>query len=301
VIVGTLIKNQDYNAPTDRDEWVAIPIVRDAVRLLEQVARVTGSELLFHGSRSSSAKLKAMSSEVISKRIKAYLTSIDEKGSWASLKPHVHQFRNSLVFELRKAGLGLPFITYQLKHAYNAIDRSINQMTLGYGGLGSNAVEKAIDDANLIAISEIYHPEAPVAGGGAEALRGRRLAYFEGMALRGIEIDQVLRHLAKEGGMPLTDVGLGYCQGQMKVVMDGVKTDPPCIGSLRCNPVRCPQAIIPEHKAPLWERASTENRRRAADPQFFYARPHLEEAATEAEGVVKLLQIHRLRRKEVRD
>lgn len=293
VIAGTVIKHRDINAPAERDEWVAIPIVRDAVNVLKQTARVVRSELLFHSHFVLSVvSEKFMNSTGISKGIRRYIDFVDTGKEWEGVKPYPHQFRNSLVFEMRKASLGLPFITYQLKHAYHAMERSINDTTLGYGSLGSNAVQKAIADAHLAVLSEIYHPDSPVAGGGAEQHKKRREAYFGGMTHRGLTIDEVLLHLALEGGMPLTDVGLGYCQGQgAKIVVDGIKTDPPCIGGLRCNPVRCQNAVIPEHKLPAWKKALVENESRSNDPAFAYARNHLLEAAEEARSVIELFQI----------
>lgn len=112
------------------------------------------------------------------------------------------------------------------------------------------------------------------------------------MALRGICVDDVLLQLAKEGTMPLTDVGLGYCQGQTaKIVADGVKVDPPCIGSLRCNPVRCQNGIIPKRKLPAWEKSLSENQARLKNPDFSYAHSYLTEAVEEAQSVINLFQI----------
>jgi hypothetical protein len=222
-------------------------------------------------------------------RLTPYLRLVDTEQKWEHLLPHAHQFRNSIVFEMRKAGLGLPFITYQLKHLYNELEGSTNNTSLAYGGIGSEAVERAVEEANLEALREIYHPDSPVAGGAAEELRRRRAAYFQGMAVQGVQVDDVLRFLAREGGMPLTDVGLGYCQGKKKINVDGVKKDPPCVGGLRCNPLSCENGIIPKHKRPAWRTLAVENRRRAQDPEFAHAKAELEAAAEEAEAVVRYL------------
>lgn len=290
VMVGTLIKHQDIHAPVDQDDWVAIPIVRDAVRALQELARVAGSGYLFHGIRRARVEERSMSAMHLSRRrLTPYLRLVDAEKKWEHLCPHAHQFRNSIVFEMRKAGLGLPFITYQLKHLFNELEGSANDTSLIYGGIGGEAVQRAVEEANLEALREIYHPDSPVAGGAAEELRRRRAAYFQGMAVQGVQVDDVLRFLAREGGMPLTDVGLGYCQGKKKINVDGVKKDPPCIGGLRCNPLRCEHGIIPKHKRSAWKTLSVENRRRAQDPEFAHAKAELEEAAEEAEAVVRYL------------
>ena len=287
VMVGTLYKQQDIHAPVDQDEWVAIPIVRDAVRLLEEVGRAAGSDYLFHGSCVQGAEPKRMDSSHLCKhRLTPYLRLVDVAKRWEHLRPHTHQFRNSLVFEMRKAGLGIPFITHQLKHLFNELEGKANNTTLIYGGIGSEAAHMAVEEANLEAIREIYHPDAPVAGGGAEEHKRRRAAYFQGMTAH--EVDKVLLILAREHAMPMTDVGLAYCGGKKKIEeIDGTLTDPPCIGGLRCNPFRCKQGIITLHKRPVWKTMAVQNRHRAQDPEFAYAKAELEEAANEAEAVVR--------------
>ena len=112
-----------------------------------------------------------------------------------------------------------------------------------------------------------------------------------------MEIDDVLRQLVREGGAPLTDVGLAYCLGKKKIKeADGTQTDPPCIGSLRCNPFRCKHGIITERKRPLWEKMTAENRRRARDPEFAHAKAELEEAADEGDAVLRFLDEQRRKR-----
>ncbi len=86
-----------------------------------------------------------------------------------------------------------------------------------------------------------------------------------------------------------------------KVVVDGVKTDPPCIGGLRCNPARGANGIIPAHKIGVLEKVAKENRQRAADPDFAYACSYLEEAASEAEAVVQFFQNQKPRNSKEED
>lgn len=286
VMVGTVVKGQNISAAVEKDEWVAVPIVRDAVRVLEQTAKINNSKLLFQELYTLNNSIFSITSTVISNNIKLYIGLIDDKKEWENVNIHAHRFRNSLIFEMRKAGLGLPFITYQLKHAYNSLNYSINNSSIEYGGIKSTAVEKAIDDANLMALREIYHPDSPIAGGGAEIIKERRAAYFQGMVHLGMTIDDILLHLAREGAMPLTDVGLAYCQGKTKIMKDGIKTDPPCIGSLRCNPVSCSNAVVTKHKLPMWKRALSENNKRIQDPAFAYAHHELLGAAEEIKSVI---------------
>lgn len=289
VITGTLLKGESIHAPVGQDDWVAIPIVRDAIRVLQEVSRAAGSHYLLHGSRVKGDEQTPMSSHHLSKdRIMPYLRLIDTEKRWWHLRPSAHRFRNSIVFEMRKAGLGLPYITYQLKHMFNELEGKTNNTTLIYGGIGSEAAERVVEQANVEFIREIYRPDSPVAGGGAEELRRRRAAYFQGMTAQ--EIDEELLRLARENAMPLTDVGLGFCRGKKKIEeVGGGLTDPPCIGGLNCNPFRCKNGYVPPSKKPVWKAAATANWRRAEDPEFSYARPVLVAAATEQDAVVRLL------------
>lgn len=293
VIKGTVIKRRDLDAPTGQDEWVAIPIVRDAVRVLEETASVVDSKFLFHHSRLLGKSGLPSGRSNIHNRVKDYVKLIDTEGKWTKINVYPQQFRNSLVFEMRRAGLGLPFISFQLKHAFDALGRTVSNTTLMYGSLGSGAVQKAFEDASLIAMREVFHPDSPIAGGGAEELRHRRKEYFSGMVIQGINADRILQHLVKKGGLSLIDVGLGYCQGRPKVLIDGVESDPLCIGQLRCNPVHCPNAVIPEHKLPLWKTVAAENQSRADDPELAHFRESNLEAAAEANSVVRFFQIEK--------
>lgn len=297
---GTVVKGVDITAPTDRDEWIAIPIVCDAVKVLEQMASVFGSKFLFHAFvNKKKGRDKFITAQAVAKAVNEYISMVDIEGVWKDVHISPQQFRNSLVFEMRKARLGLPYITHQLKHATRDLERYfINPVTLMYGGLQEAAVSRAIADANEIVLRDLYHPNSPVTGGGAEKHINRRIAFFQGIVNRDKSIDEILRVEALENMMPLTDVGLGYCQGQLKVVIDGEKTDPPCIGALRCNPVRCPNAVIPEHKIPAWKKSLEENQLRLSDPAFFYAREYHLEAINEAESVIRFHQIHRRAKNE---
>lgn len=296
ILKGTEIKRRSRLAPTFRDKWVAIPIVRDAVKLLTQTGSLVNSTHLFHH-RKSGNKRRRVGSGVHKKHLALYLRTVDVEGKWIGTTLHSLRFRHSLVYELRKAGLGLPYITFQLKHYYDSLNRHPNNVTVMYGNLAGTATEKAVEDANRKFVEQIYHPDALVTGGGAELHKKRRAAYFSGMAIRGLNQEDVIKALAKRG-MPMTDVGTALCTGQRTIVLDGVKKDPPCIGQLRCNPILCSNAIIPEYKQQAWRRVAIENRRRATDPEYSHASSHFEEAAAEAEEVVRFFQIRGRRKHE---
>ena len=291
ILRGTEIKRRSRWAPVLRDKWIAIPIVRDAVHLLEQTGRLVKSKHLFHH-KTLRIINRRLGPQEHTNHLTDYLRVIDETGRWADVVIHSLRFRHSLVYELRKAGLGLPYISFQLKHYYDSLNRIPSGVTVAYGNLAGTASRKAVEDANRKFIEQIYHPKAIVTGGGSELHKARRAAYFEGMAVHGLNEEEVVDGLVRRE-FPLTDVGTAFCTGQRVIIIDGVKEDPPCIGGLRCNPPRCANAVIPEFKQPAWRRLATENRSRAADPAFSHARSYFEEAAAEAEAVIQFFQIER--------
>lgn len=291
VLKGTEIKRRSQFVPIFRDKWVAIPILRDAVKLLTQTARLVGSEHLFHH-RWSTSGVRRMGSGQHKKRLNHYLKTIDQNGQWKGTQLHSLRFRHSLVYELRKAGLGIPYITFQLKHYHDSLNRSLSNVTIMYGNIAGRAAEMAVQEANRKFTEQIYHPDAAITGGGAEQHKNRVAAYFKGMVLRGVNVEDAITALAKHG-LPFTDVGTALCTGQRTIVLDGFKQDPPCIGQLRCNPFRCTNAIIPDFKKDAWLRLEDENSKRANDPEFAHARSHFEEAAAEARSVGQFFQIQR--------
>jgi hypothetical protein len=49
--------------------------------------------------------------------------------------------------------LGLPFITFQLKHFYDALGGKLNNITLLYGNLASKAAETAVHEPTKSSLS----------------------------------------------------------------------------------------------------------------------------------------------------
>ena len=92
------------------------------------------------------------------------------------------------------------------------------------------------------------------------ALTERLRAKFEGYASLDRTEQEVFAHFVADGLPPLADVGLGYCLGRRKIQRDGQEINPPCVGSLRRNPVDCSNGIIPLSKKPIWIKLAKENR-----------------------------------------
>jgi hypothetical protein len=114
----------------------------------------------------------------------------------------------------------------------------------------------------------------------------RRKAYFEGMAAQGWTADEILENLAKQG-LPFASVGIGYCGGRRDTLLkDGTKEQPPCIGSLQCNPGACNQALITRTHESAWRKILVQNRTLAVDPRMAHAKEPLLAAMKAAEKVL---------------
>ena len=294
ILRGTVIKHRPADAALDRDVWVASPIMRDAITILRRTAAWVNSTYVWH--RATNRPDKPVAYLYPHNILNTYLQIIDPRQSWRNRvdtggppkQLYPHMMKNSLAYELRKVDCGIPAITVQLQHK-SYLDRRINPTTIGYGQLDRNAVSKAAMDANLAYARDMYDPNARRAGGGAIEFNERLRAKFFGYVEQGYSEDEVIRHFVADGIPPLADVGLGYCLGRRKIMRHDKEVDPPCVGSLRCNPLDCTNGIVPMSKKPIWVKLAKENRDRAEDPELFYLKETSTEMANLADSVVSFL------------
>nr|WP_315429425.1 hypothetical protein [uncultured Albidiferax sp.] len=282
VLVGTLVKGQDVDAPEQEDIWPAIPILLDAVACLEELSRVTHNPYLFSASDTVPIGAAPLPLSVVgfTTAINDYLSNCDVNGDWAAWRINPHQLRHTLANQLAKADVGTVFISYQLKHLYTALASLPADVTLGYGNLAQQRMDRAVaqTEANMAAARALFHPDAPVAGGGATEFRKRRKVYFEGKAAAGWSIDETIQVLAG-AGMPFVSVGPGYCGGvREETLKDGSTRAPPCIGDLQCNPGECQQAVVTLTHKRHWERIVEKNEEMATDPRLQHAKENFEKA-----------------------
>ena len=310
VIKSTLLKNQSVNSITGLDYWVACPIVRDAVAVLEELSDFCGSDYLLISSMRYSGQYSEVPGKIaaLNTMLTTYLYDIDTERVYSkdnskssstrfrflwvepSYKITVHRLRHTLALHMSRAGLGIPYISFHLKHVYQAHRRlqSLQDVTLGYGDLGSDIFQNAVGiaQANREIVSAIYHPDAAVVGPGAELFKQRRTYFFTGMYRAGWQFEEVMDYLASRGSL-MADVGLGYCQGRNEVESeDGKREPPPCLGQLKCNPARCKNAVIPKSKSLIWQQIYKENHRRLNDPLMAHAKSEHLAMMKEAEQVL---------------
>ena len=309
-IRGTVIKGVDERLITNTDHWVAIPIVRDAVKVLQLVNSYTQQNYLFSPNNSAILDSNSMrlSNSGINRQLNNYLYDIDTDREYSAQSPNImdrnfyvkkefilssHRIRNTLANQLFKCRSNLKVIAYHFHHAYLAIKlyKIPNEVTAGYGNINQEILNSAtaLEKGKMEIIESIYSPDAVLAGGGAAAFIKNKSDFFAGEFAKGNSIESILKNLLKRA-IPFADVTLGYCGGKNKVLDEnGKEKDPPCIGGMRCNPGRCTNAIIPKVKKIHWERYLDNNLRLYNDSNFFYAKNTLEVHIREAKNVLNIL------------
>lgn len=309
VIRGTVIKNQDSKLPEGIDEWVACSIVRDSVKVLEEISRFTFNKYLMSNNFSVVLNVPEApySNTSINNILSSYAAEIDVEERFSYVHKdnkgnvrrivnkentiNVHRLRHTLALNLIRAKLGIPYISYHLKHVYTALvaREKINNVTLGYGGISSELFNEpsAIKQAREEQVEDLYYPNSPVGGGvNKEEYKSRKKEFFQGTIVDEDEFNEIIEDL-KRNGAPFADVGLGYCGGKRDITLkNGTKKSPPCIGQLKCNPVQCGNAIIPKSKTLIWKRMYKENKAKLLDPHFQYARMEIEQFLGECEKVL---------------
>lgn len=293
VLAGTHVKHEALDAQEGNDLWPAIPIMRDAVACLAQISKITHNPYLLSGCGTVPVgeTPQQLSLNGFTGAVSNYLHEVDTAGRWVDWHINSHLLRHTLAHQLSRADVGLVFIAHQMKHLHTALNALPPDVTMMYGNVGELATQRALhsESAHLEAAKELYSPDRPVAGGGADAFIARRKAYFEGMAAQGWTADEVLKHLAKQG-LPFASVGIGYCGGRRDTLLkDGTKERPPCIGALQCNPSECRQAVITKTHEPAWRKIASQNRNLAADPRMTHAKEPLLAAMKAAEEVLARL------------
>jgi integrase len=300
IISGTVTKGQAQEKLEDRDEWVACPIVRDAILVLEEIQRFTFNRYLI--STTFSVYLnqheRPYSNGALNELLQLYLEQVDVDEKYRDPKHLLssHRLRHTLASQLIKANLGIPYISYHLKHIHSQIVHAqnfINNVTLSYGNIAQNLVNNAIalNGVKKDIVKELYHPNSPIAGKNAEEFKERRKAFFQGWIAAGFKEDEIMEILSQKG-VPFADVGLGYCGGKKEMITnDGKKKQPPCIGQLKCNPNQCGNALIPESKIPHWKEIYKHNKKMAEDPQFSHSKEEHISFMKEAKIVLSFLGV----------
>ncbi|MEJ7849530.1 MAG: site-specific integrase [Pyrinomonadaceae bacterium] len=253
-IKSTITKKRG-KLPINTDEWIAIDIVRDAVRALELLSRANFNNFLFANfdTLRKNQPENPLSHSGLGGRLNDYLKKIDKKKVWSGWVLSTHQFRHGLVQQLARAEVGIPYITRQLHHYYSKLNEAsyrVNESTLVYGlqkqrlvanASGLNAVRRAGSEI----LHDLYGSNRNFAGGGAARHVERTEAFFTGLGIEGKQRDAYIDNLAKSG-VAIVQTAVGWCTRNHVEPNPDEKEVPPCIGDLACNPSICKHSVVPE-------------------------------------------------------
>lgn len=268
-IVSTVRKHQGSERALFDDKWVCIPAMVDALNAARIISRTRANPFLF--SKAETVPFGEEPSHLSQTGIKHILQEyfkqiVPDEYDADSLYPYV--LRHTLAYQLFRADLGLPFISHQLKHFGNLVgafsaasNKGFSEVTLGYGEIGeklsgtSNTRKSLRHKAEIDAVKASYDPDAKYAGENAEKHSQRMTKIFRGYQAAGHSKEEVFEAMAIQG-MAITNVGTGMCYGGKQEDFD---ESLPCIGGLRCNPVRCKNAVVTQSHIPKWREVYTEN------------------------------------------
>lgn len=299
LLISNVIKHRQGLAKLFDDKWIAIPIVRDAIRAACLIAKVKQNPYLFSNvdTVAQGAEPNSMSSVGISHQFRAFFEEILTDEEFESLEFSPYTLRHTLAYHMARAELGLPFISHQLKHFGDLIggagqNKAFSAVTLGYGALaeilskgGRSSGKTPTQMAGEEYIESYCDPDANYAGPNAENHKARMKKVFSGYMAAGHTKEQIIAQMAKKR-MAIINVGQGFCYGGQREEFD---ESLPCIGALRCNPNRCKNAVVTKAHAPKWREIYVQNSLALGYPSSAGAEEELRAAMEEAKGVLEHL------------
>lgn len=283
------------------DRWVAIPIVKDAILAASYIAEIKASPYLLSSvdTVDSNATANSMGSSGIKYQMDNLITKLMGDDIAKEINFNAYMLRHTLTYQLFRADVGLPLISFQLKHFVDSVSKytakgATSSVTLGYGEIGEilskDGKRKGNNtslrrSAELEAIKAIYNPNATYYGGKASEHKGRLIKVFQGYMAYGFTEDKIYEAMVEQG-FAVVNVGQGLCYGSKTEDYD---SNLPCIGSLRCNPARCKQAVVTRSHAPKWREVYILNKANLNKPEYAHNREQIISAMEEAKMVLENL------------
>ena len=259
-ISSLVSKGRDDTHGLFTDKWVLIPIVVDGLGCLEYISTYTQNRYLFSSITALNAEesLKARPTAAnLSWVLNPFLSSLTD------LVPSVHTLRDTLAYQMFRIDLGLPFISYQLKHMVDLIEKetslgTVSNVTLGYGDIGMRLSKdgRIKQQVEIEKVKANYDPDGSYYGGKGKEHKSKMIKLFQGYIEAGYTKSEVFEVMAEQG-LGLIDVGGALCYGDRAEEFDPTL---PCVGSLRCNPVRCKNSTITSSHIPRWKEIYLSNK-----------------------------------------
>ncbi len=242
------VKGQPTDAPVS-EGWLAIDLTLDAYDVLSYFCKSTKNKFLFSPYAAAHASSNhGFRGGALNTKFGRWIEQIDTLGLFADWNFSVHQCRESLVFQLAKQEVGLPFISMQLKHFHSKISSVPSEVTAGYGNYRSellSSITRRLAGAREEAFQDIYGEEARFAGGGAPTHQVRIDTFFTGLGLHGASRIAYIKGLAARGAR-LMPTSIGNCTKNFIAPVDS--PDPACYGDYQCDP-NCSSHVITERSA----------------------------------------------------
>ncbi|MAE21272.1 site-specific integrase [Pseudomonas chengduensis] len=299
LLISNVIKHRQGLAKLFDDKWIAIPIVRDAIRASCLIAKVKQNPYLFSNvdTVAQGAKPASMTSVGITHQFRAFFEEILTDDEFETLEFSPYTLRHTLAYQMARAELGLPFISHQLKHFGDLIggagqNKAFSAVTLGYGAIaeilskgGRSSGKTPAQMAEEEYILSYCDPDGNYAGPNAENHKARMKRVFSGYMAAGYTKEQIVAQMAKKR-MAIINVGQGFCYGSQREEFD---ESLPCIGGLRCNPNRCINAVVTKVHAPKWREIYVQNRLALGSANSAGVEEELKAAMEEARGVLEHL------------
>jgi len=283
------------------DKWVAIPIVKDAILAASLIAKIKASPYLLSNvdTNEFGAEPSPMKSIGIKHQMDKLIEIILGEDAVKEICFYTYMLRHTLSYQLFRAEVGLPLISFQLKHFVDSVSKytsigSVSSVTLGYGEIGealskdgtrADPKKSFRRAAELDVIKTVHDPNGVYYGGKAEEHKKRLAKTFQGYIAEGYTEEEVYQAMVDQG-VAVAYVGQGLCYGGREEEYDASL---PCIGSLRCNPARCKQAVVTSKHAPKWREVYILNKSNLDKPEYSQNRTQIEAAMGEAKMVLESL------------
>ena len=302
LIESTVKKHKDESSTgLFDDRWVAIPIVQDAILAASYISKIKVSPYLVSNVDTVKPNClpQAMGSSGIMYQMNNFIGKLLGESTADEIKFNPYMLRHTLTYQLFKAEVGLPLISFQLKHFVESISKytstgSTSTVTLGYGDIGEllskdgnrKGDKKSLRRAaELEAIKTAHNPNGIYYGGKANEHKKGLIKTFSGYIAEGYTEEEVYEAMVDQG-VAMVYMGQGLCYGGRAEEYD---SSLPCIGSLRCNPARCKQAVVTIKHAPKWREVYTLNKVNLNKPEYSHNREQILAAMNEARMVLENL------------
>lgn len=252
-IRSKVVKQKDKDLPIS-DTWIATSLTLDAIKVLQLLTSYTGNPYLISAlaprERDKGYRLPYTNGGLRT-MLKRWVERIDHENIFKNWDFSVHQLRETLVFQLARAEVGLPFISMQLKHFQHRFKSIPNEVTAGYGEYKKNLlsdIARKTPAARESVLQEIYGEDSKFAGGAAENHKARIDAFFSGLGLFGKDRERYIKSLAQKG-VEIMPTSIGGCTKNFIAAPNESAKPPPCYGDFQCDP-DCENHLISESCKP---------------------------------------------------